>query len=360
MRVSPSASRRRHTSTRRGQSASSTWTTASSGSTKATCTTAGFGSFDPASLRAEGVRIFDIAATAAADLEPEYIAVDDDSRKAWVTLQENNAIGLLDLRAGQFTDIVPLGFKDHSQPGNGLDASDRDGGNIIVPRPVLGMYMPDAIAAFEARDDRTYTVSANEGDVREWEGCVEEEERVNDLDESVPDESYGRLAVTNAVPYDGNPANGLYSFGARSFSIRDTDGSLVFDSGDTIERLTADRLPAFFNVSNEDAPERDSRSDAKGPEPEGATVLDAYGRDIALVGLERVGGIMAFDVTRPSAPQWLEWETSTFDFNNVEGDRGPEGLTVIEAKDSPTRRPLVVVTYELSNTVRVFEVTGRR
>ena len=47
------------------------------------------------------IRIYGPEATVAQDLEPEYIAVSPDSTTAWVTLQENNALAVVDLQAGE-------------------------------------------------------------------------------------------------------------------------------------------------------------------------------------------------------------------------------------------------------------------
>ncbi len=71
----------------------------------------------------EGVRIYGPGATAAQDLEPEHIAVGPFGMRAWVTLQENNAIAVLDLfhNPPRVTDIVALRYKDHCRPENTLD-----------------------------------------------------------------------------------------------------------------------------------------------------------------------------------------------------------------------------------------------
>ncbi len=66
-------------------------------------------------LRAQGVRIYGPGSTAAQDFEPEYIAVSDDSRKAYVTLQENNAIAEIDIEKAKVNKLRPLGFKDYSE-----------------------------------------------------------------------------------------------------------------------------------------------------------------------------------------------------------------------------------------------------
>ena len=105
----------------------------------------------------------------AQDLEPEYIAVSHDSQTAWVTLQENNAIAILDIKAGVFTRLVGLGFKNHSRRGRGLDASDSDGGINIAEWPVFGMYQPDAIVSYRV-GGITFLVMVNEGDTRAFHG----------------------------------------------------------------------------------------------------------------------------------------------------------------------------------------------
>lgn len=310
-----------------------------------------------ATLLSEGVRIFDIAASVAQDLEPEYIGVAPDGGSAFVALQENNAVAVLDLDTETVTDVVALGYKDHSLPGNGLDPSDQDGEIAIQPQPgLLSMFLPDTVFSYEDGGGAVRTIIANEGDAREYEDCIEEETRAADLDPSLDGLPLGRLNVTSEVPYvAGGP---LYSFGARSFSVLDDEGERIFDSGDQIEQISARLAPHFFNTNNEGPVEVDTRSDAKGPEPEGVTVVEVDGRDLALVGLERQGGIMVFDVTDPLAPTFVEYETSTFDPNNVEGDRGPEGFETVASADSPTGAPLVLATYELSSSLRVFEVTG--
>ncbi|MEE3158718.1 MAG: choice-of-anchor I family protein, partial [Pseudomonadota bacterium] len=132
--------------------------------------TATFSSFNARrdELIQAGVRIFGPNASVEQDLEPEYIAISEDSTTAWVALQENNALAKIDIASATVTDILPLGYKDHGVAGNGLDVSDEDGEINITTWPgVLGMYQPDAIAAYSAGGN-TYLVTANEGDSRAW------------------------------------------------------------------------------------------------------------------------------------------------------------------------------------------------
>lgn len=313
--------------------------------------------FDDVMLPA-GLRIFGPGATPAQDLEPEYIAVSDDGKTAWVTLQENNAIARLDLDTLSVSAIFPLGYKDHGLTGNGLDASDRDNAINIQPwQSVLGMYQPDAIAQFRVHG-KTWLITANEGDARDYAG-FSEEVRARSAGTRVADAAsnskLGRLTITN-VPPDGDLDN-LYVFGARSVSVWDADsGRLVWDSGDQIEHITASRLPAYFNSNNSENT-FDNRSDNKGPEPEGVAVGRVGDRIYAFVGLERIGGLMVYDVTDPQAPVFEEYLV-TRDFSRPAGetDSGPEILRFVPAHNSPTGTPVLAVANEISGTVNLWRL----
>ena len=315
-----------------------------------------------------GIRLNGPGASVAQDLEPEYVTVTEKGRTAHVTLQEANAVAEIDLRRARVTRIFSLGTKDHSQPGMGLDPSDRDGANLIGTWPVRGLYMPDAIASFTVRG-RDYLITANEGDGRDRPG-FSDEGRVSSLTldpTAFPDAAalrapaaLGRLTVSTT---DGRAADGeyeaLYAFGARSATIWRTDGRRVWDSGDRIEQKVAADQPGAFNANN-DTNSRDDRSDNKGPEPEGVAVGRIGSRTYAFVGLERVGGFMVFDVSDPSAPTLVQWANNRDYTQTPPGpDSGPEVLSFVEAHDSPTRRPLVVVSNEVSGTVTLYGVGGR-
>lgn len=327
-------------------------------------------------LRAKGVRIFGPNAGAAQDLEPEYITIAKDSRRAWVSLQEANALAVIDIPRAKVVDILPLGTKDHSLPGNELDASDRDGGIHLAGWPVRGMYMPDAIDSYRYRG-KTFIVTANEGDSRDYDG-YSEEARVRDvtLDPAVfpnaaelrDSANLGRLKITLAngdIDGDGMYEE-LHSYGARSFSIWTADGERVYDSGAEFEALTALYLPDDFNSTNDENGSFDSRSDDKGPEPEGVVLGKIRERTYAFIGLERIGGIMVYDVTNPHQVQFVEYLNNR-DFsvdaqlpdgssNPLAGDLGPEGLTFIPAHESPNRKPLLVVGSEVSGTTTILQV----
>jgi len=304
-----------------------------------------------------GFRVFGPDATFAQDVEPEYVAVSDDSKFAYVALQENNGIAVVDLDALSIIDIFGLGTKDHLLPQNNLDASNRDGmaGNF-KNWPVLGLYQPDAITYVEVHG-RGYLVSANEGDARDYDG-YSEEVRVEDLilDETAfpnatelqLEENLGRLKTTTAngdIDGDGD-FDEIYAYGARSFTIWDTHGNQIYDSGDEIGRRTFEINPGLFN---NDEGEVDDRSDDKGAEPEAVTTLKIGDSTILFVGLERTGGALVYDITNPTAPEFLEW---IFDAQDV----ATEGLLSIPAEESPTGENLLIITNEVSNTVSIYEI----
>jgi hypothetical protein len=416
--------------------------------------TAGFTALNgqEATLRAAGVRIYGPGATAAKDLEPEYIAVSADGSTAWVTLQENNALAKVNIATATVTNVLPLGYKDHGAVGNELDTSDDDG--VIKVQNwagVRGMYLPDSMASYTV-GGQTYLVTANEGDARAWgedntdywagdasKGFVEEfrvKHLVNkngwagrDGDDLPPqlkalaaggllnpatfsycgagviagdpgacraDDQLGRLNISWTMGYRvdamGAPVmfnaagaedptgnrlmyDNLYSYGARSFTIWDANGNLVWDSGAEIEKFLASpdcklgstrSIPCatWFNSGHNEGNALDSRSDAKGPEPEGLAVGKIGNKTFAFIGLERMGGVLVYDITNPAAPTRVdylntrdEWVTQPSAANLATvGDLGPEGLVFIPAAQSPNGKPLLVVGNEVSGTTAVLQL----
>ncbi|MEA5442609.1 ExeM/NucH family extracellular endonuclease [Cyanobium gracile] len=273
---------------------------------------------------------------------------------------------------------IRLGLIDFNL-SNGLDASDRDvdgssgaGGKInIQPRPVFGMYMPDAIAAYAVGGKR-YFITANEGDDRDDFITAAETIRAGAsgylLDPAAfPDAAalknnavLGRLtvsAIDGDIDGDGD-VDRIQAYGARSFSIWDEAGNRVFDSGDALELITAAQVPALFNGEGT-AASFDTRSDNKGPEPEGVAIGEINGRHYAFVGLERVGGFITYDVTDPLKPVFVTYTNPAANPVGTPGqsDRAPEGIAFISAADSPTGQPLVVTGNEVSGSTTLYSVT---
>ncbi len=341
-------------------------------------TTIDFTSFNSSrdALQEKGIRIFGQInnsdgeflrpSTVAEDLDPEYIAVTPDSRFAYVTMQENNAAAVLDLAAMELTNLFSLGFKDHSIEGQGLDASDRDGKVNIKTWPVKGMYQPDTIAAYETLG-RNYIVGANEGAHRDGDIGPRRVKHLTLDPASYPnaetlqaDENLGRLQaspVTGDFDGDGD-IDQIFSYGARSFSIWDEFGNLVFDSGDDFERITAEVLGENFNANDWDG-SFDQRSDNKGPEPEALAIGEINNRVYAFVGLERVGGVMMYDITSPHSAFFVQYlNTTNFSAEDISqaGDVSPDAIIFIPADQSPSGEPLLAVVYERSKTITVHTV----
>ncbi|PKO67956.1 MAG: alkaline phosphatase [Betaproteobacteria bacterium HGW-Betaproteobacteria-16] len=210
------------------------------------------------------------------------------------------------------------------------------------------------------------------------------------------DSNLGRLNITWTEGYRrdtmGNPilfnASGLqdpagnrlmydhlYAYGARSISIWNEKGEQVWDSGADIENFLASdecmagaqrNIPCktFFNSNHEEGDTLDNRSDNKGPEPEGVTVGTIGKKTFAFVGLERMGGVLVYDITDPKAPVRMDYLNTREDWTTEDpstvldtaGDLGPEGLAFIPAQDSPTGKPLLLVGNEVSGTTAVLQL----
>ncbi len=302
-------------------------------------------------LESNGFRVFGPGADLATDVEPEFLTISDDGKKAWVTLQENNGVAVVNIENKQIETILPLGFKDYSLPGNEIDPSNEDGKKELRSVPVFGIYQPDAIAYYSV-NGMDYVVTANEGDARDYDG-FSEEERMADLvfDETAfpdaatlqLDENLGRLQSTTTLgdSDDDGDFDELYNYGARSFSIWSGMGQLVYDSGNDIAEITLDLTPDAFNGD-------DNRSDDKGAEPEAVSILQIGERQILFVGLERNNQVMVYDISNPSFPEFIQ-------ILSTAGDVGPEGVLPIAAEDSPTGKDILIVSNEVSGTVTIYE-----
>ncbi len=297
------------------------------------------------------------------NLEPEYISVVGNN--AYVALQEANAIAVVQIPSARVTGILPLGYKDHGVVP--LDPSDRDNVFALRTYPGLhGVYMPDGINSYSAGGS-SYLVTANEGDAREWGSYVEGARAGSlpicadsPLKGKTGNADLGRLNVTKELGFDSARGcySDLYAFGARSFSIWTTAGQQVFDSGSAFEQITNAAEPAFVNSNHTEA-NREGRSDDKGPEPENLTIGEIDGRTYAFIGLERVGGVIVYDITVPTNAFFVTYLNNR-DFADNSGDLGPEGLSFIPAAESPTGEPLVAVANEVSGSTTLLEVSVNR
>lgn len=305
----------------------------------------------------------DLAATGYNTVEKvEGLALIDANTIAVINDNDFRVAGIsIDNTAGTFT-LLPDYTPEPTLLGiistGGIDASDRD--NVINIRnwPLYGMYQPDAIANFTIHGER-YLVTANEGDARDYDGFAEEA-RARSIKSLYPtlapvadDLQLGRLTVTTAPP-DGDLTQ-PYVFGTRSFSIWNaTTGAQVYDSGSELEVRTAAAFPAHFN-SNNDENNFDNRSDNKGPEPEAVATGEIDGRMYVFVGLERIGGVMVYDISNPNAPSFVQYLTNRdFTASPVGPDSGPEIIRFLNQQQSPVGKPMVLISNEISGTVSLW------
>ncbi|PRO70668.1 choice-of-anchor I family protein [Alteromonas gracilis] len=370
-----------------------------SGEPEETGTTVGFSALNgtEADLMAQGMMFPNpagrtingtaITSSVAKDLEPEYITATNDV--AYVSLQENNGLAILDLE-DLTVEVVGLGTK--SWAGLNIDIQEDGAVSFGQYTGLYGVYQPDTIANFTWKD-ATFIVTANEGDAREYffeaadeaactaaggvdfdenDGCLAytDEVKVEDLTAAANSElamlqatgEADDLRVTSAMgDADGDGEyDAAYAYGARSFTIWDQNGLVVYDSGDDFERITASVHGAQFN-NGDDENAGDSRSENKGPEPEALTVGQVGDRTYAFIGTERMGGIFVYDVTNPYDVQFAEYIinrdlTEGLTSDDVIGDLAPESLVFVSAEDSPSGVPLLVVGSEVSGTVTVWQI----
>ena len=364
------------------------------GLTQSNVQTAGFTAFNAPTVidskikitgRIQASGVFSRNSTVAEDLEPEYITVSDDNSTAWVTCQENNAIAVININTATVTSLLPLGFKNHNLTGNGFDPSDRSLNNTtaqaaIANWPVFGMYQPDAISSYKV-GTQTFLVTANEGDARaDWGSANNEEVRagatsfvldtvkfggVSNVTALKANGALGRLNVTNRFGDFNNDGkfDSIFTYGARSFSIwNGSTGALVWDSKDDFEQRTLAMFPSNFNAGH-NTNNLDDRSDNKGPEPESVTVGKILDSTYAFVGLERIGGIMIYNITNPNNPYFVQY-INTRNFSqtpglNLGGDLGPEGIIFVPRNESPNGKDLILLSNEVSGTVAVFQINSR-
>lgn len=342
--------------------------------TQTNVTTLDFNAFDSqqASLEVAGVRIFGPGANVSQDLEPEYVTISNNSEIAYVTLQENNAYAIVDLVNLEIVDVKPFGLKDHSLPGNSLDVSDETDFIFDANWPIFGMYMPDAIAFYEV-NGTNYIVTANEGDAREYDTFIEER-KLGDADYLLDPTLFSEADIleieTNLGDINVTIASGdtdgdgdfdeIHVYGGRSFSIFNAaTGALVYDSGNDFEVITANdpEYGGLFNASNSNNNFK-NRSDNKGPEPEGVIVQEINGATYAFILLERIGGVMVYDITDPTAPFFVEYKNSrdATPGGDEAGDLGPEGIFYVAPADSPIEKGLIVISNEVSATLSIYTI----
>ncbi len=338
---------------------------------------AGFDQFTVSEMRAKGIAVSSVINNVSKDFEPEFVtAIDNDY--AYVTIQEANAIGRLNIQTATFESITRAFESKHSRVAR--DTSDRDGG--AGPRTyanVVGASQPDGIAGFKMGSGY-YFVTANEGDAREYT-CLNDDLRGAALKvdpRRFPDwktlsgsAALGRAKVNPTMgDKDGDgDIDTIHLRGSNSMTMY-RNGLVIWDSGDLLDQI---QIAAFgvANINGSHSLSSDKstvnyvgqdRSDDKGAEPEGVAVGMVGDRRIAVLGLERMTALAVFDITQPRSPVFIEWlqmlPTKATPAKDVK-HWSPEGIVFVAADKSPSGKALIITSYELSGSLSIHQIEPR-
>jgi len=338
---------------------------------------AGFDQFTVAAMKAKGIAVSSVVNNVSKDFEPEFVtAVDNDF--AYVTIQEANAIGRLNIQSARFESITRAFESKVSNVAR--DTSDRDSG--AGPRTyqnVVGASQPDAIAGFKIGAGE-YFVTANEGDAREYT-CLNDDLRASALkvdprrfpawSTMSGSAALGRAKVNPTIgDKDGDgDIDTIHLRGSNSMTMY-RNGLAIWDSADLLDQI---QIQAFgvANINGSHSLSSDKstvnyvgqdRSDDKGAEPEGVAVGMVGDRRIAVLGLERMSALAIFDITQPRNPIFQEWlqmlPTKPTPAKDVKY-WSPEGIVFVPAAQSPSGKALIITSYELSGSVSIHEIELR-
>ena len=369
-------------------------------------TSLNFSSYSTKELREQGIRISGVkGTTATTDIEPEYVTIAPNGKTAFVTLQENNAIAVVDLKSDKITNIFSAGIQNYKKAGL-FDTSDKDGGFNPGKRDFLGVRMPDGTDSFIVKG-KTYVITANEGDGRVRPDDVNFEapedgtyfygtKQNGTVFEGFEDPLTGEMVyVTNSqlgakgsfeaeaedeffitLKYGASSDDGFYSDEIRAGDLSNPKTNKIISGANegrlkTIADLnTKEDLFAYggrsFSIFDgltgelvHDSGDRldrivnklglydDGRSDDKSIEPEGVVTARLGGRTFAFIGLERPteAVIPVFDISNPEKPK-LETVFQS------PGSLSPEGLSFIQ---TGRKSGVLMAASEVSGTLDIFE-----
>ena len=335
---------------------------------------AGFDQFTVSEMRAKGIAVSSVVNNVSKDFEPEF-ATAIDNNYAYVTIQEANAIGKLNIQTATFESITRAFESNVSKVAR--DTSDRDSG--AGPRTyanVVGASQPDAIAGFKMGSGN-YFITANEGDAREYT-CLNDDLRASAL--KVDPRRFADWKTLSGSAALGrakvNPNNGdrdgdgdidtIPLRGSNSMTMY-RNGLAIWDSADLLDQIqTAAFGVANINGSHSLSSDKatmnyvgQDRSDDKGSEPEGVAVGMVGDRRIAVLGLERMSALAVFDITQPRVPVFIEWlqmlPTKATPAKDVKY-WSPEGIVFVPADKSPSGKALIITSYELSGSLSIHQI----
>ena len=338
---------------------------------------AGFDQFTVSEMRAKGIAVSSVVNNVSKDFEPEFVSAVDNNY-AYVTIQEANAIGKLNIQSATFESITRAFESKVATVAR--DTSDRD--SSAGPRNyrnVVGASQPDAIAGFKLGSGH-YFVTANEGDAREYT-CLNDDLRASALKvdtKRFPDwktlsgnAALGRAKVNPTIgDKDGDgDIDTIHLRGSNSMTMY-RNGIAIWDSADLLDQIQTQAF-GVANINGSHSLSADKatmnyvgqdRSDDKGAEPEGVAVGMVGDRRIAVLGLERMSALAVFDITQPGSPVFLEWlqmlPTKATPAKDVK-HWSPEGIVFVPANKSPSGKALIITSYELSGSLSIHQIEPR-
>jgi DNA-binding beta-propeller fold protein YncE len=312
--------------------------------------------------------------TAQQDLEPEYVAVNKAGTKAWVSLQENNAIAIIDLKEKAITSVEDLGAVEWRGQAVDISADGKAKPKKNNPYGIFALYQPDTIASYHV-NGQDYLVTANEGDDREydaWEDYTKAKKLKDKSGNSLlspylksalsENDSQSLRVFSDMGKNKAGIYQQLYMAGTRSFSIRDAQGKLIFDSGSDFEETLATHHAKQFNTRVDDDKSGyffegiDARSLKKGAEPEALALANIGNKHFAYIGLEKQGGIFVYDITNPSNAYQVQY------FNDIDYSKAPEKAGDLEPEGMVTfqqaGKHLLAVANEMSSSVSLYQLAN--
>ena len=338
---------------------------------------AGFDQFTVGEMKAKGIAVSSVVNDVSKDFEPEFVTATDNNY-AYVTIQEANAIGKLNIETATFESITRAFESNLIKVAR--DTSDKDSGaGPRTYRNVVGASQPDAIAGFKVGAGH-YFLTANEGDAREYT-CLNDDLRAASLivdSKRFPDWTTlsGSAALGRAKV---NPTNGdkdgdgdidtIHLRGSNSMTMY-RNGVAIWDSGALLDQIQTQAF-GVANINGSHSYSKDlstmnyvgqDRSDDKGAEPEGVALGMVGDRRIAILGLERMTALAIFDITKPLKPVFQEWlqmlPTKATPAKDVK-HWSPEGIVFVPADKSPSGKALIITSYELSGSISIHEIEPR-
>ncbi len=338
---------------------------------------AGFDQFTVEQMRAKGIALSSVVNNVSKDFEPEFVTATDNNY-AYVTIQEANAIGKLNIKSATFEEITRA-FESRVDKV-ARDTSDKDSGaGPRTYRNVVGASQPDAIAGFQWGAGH-YFLTANEGDAREYT-CLNDDLRAAALKVDTrrfPEWStwlgtaaLGRAKINpNIGDVDGDgDIDTIHLRGSNSMTMY-RNGLVIWDSGSLLDQIQTQAFGvANINGSHSYSSDKSTmnyvgqdRSDDKGAEPEGVALGMVGDRRIAILGLERMTALAIFDITQPRMPVFQEWlqmlPTKATPAKDVKY-WSPEGIVFVPADKSPSGKALIITSYELSGSLSIHEIEPR-